>query len=160
MGDKSTFDYIDRLIVQTLFPIGLSIGIAIAYYCHYLYLLGKHLKWVKEAKESKAALVDAKEQEYTMSSNSTKAHLDLEVEMGITFKHEDKHVELMDTLEEMKFEKNLSLIKQKYFTVFLLLTYLILPTVTTNIAGAIPCSSVNPDSIEVDVAEVSTNYDR
>lgn len=64
-----------------------------------------------------------------------------------------------DTMTALHMQKEARRISSQYITLFLLLTYLVLPSVSTSIAAAIPCVNIDPSNVQSGVDNYYMQYD-
>lgn len=119
------FDYIDSLIVQTLVPIAICFLLLLAYRLHIRRVDSRSLKL-----KARLKFLQNQHQQHEMALYSTVI--------------EDLHKHIEECNEE---KENL---RHEYFLVFMLVTYFVLPPVSTSIAGAFPCVNIDPDNVYPD----------
>jgi hypothetical protein len=116
-------DYIDKMIIQTLAPICIALLLVVLFAFHIRDLLKRHAS--EKVAESE-----------TRRRNSNSSQLDGDAE-------EDQATEIKRSEERRQDE--VGALIGRYFSLFFLITYLVLPSVTTTIAGVIPIVNVDPD---------------
>lgn len=115
------FDFVDNLVVQTLFPIGCTFA--------WLLIWALHKSSLQEVEVTNQMLgFGGGDDEYGVDHTS-RGDEDAN----------DHAKRAIITLEN---------IDEKYFTVFLFFTYVILVSVTTTIFQAFPCVNTNPDNVQ------------
>lgn len=120
-GSIHSFNFVDKLMLQTLFPIGCALSL----------LLGWAIHKATLANNTATSVGMGRGDDESDESGGRDASASTEMKK-----------------EETYFRFTLENIDEQYLTMFLYLTYLILPSVSTTIFQAYSCIDVNPDNIE------------
>lgn len=132
------FDYVDSMILETLMPISISLLFLVCYLIQTMILsLNFHKDKIKVLRIHQA------DNGETAGPKQAETPVVTEAVAGI---------------EELKkkYEHDVALTKSRYLNLFLLVTYLTLPSVTTMLFGAFNCVETDPDKVEPE--GVSTRF--
>jgi hypothetical protein len=137
-GCSQNYNFIDKLVATTLFPIALTAVLILLYliehYCdkctHSTPPSVPSLPSVHSAPPPSAPSASSVS---SVPSNSPPMDMDMDINMGMG----------MDM--DMGMEEGLSEIARKYIHYFFFLTYLVLPSVTTTLFQIFICTNVDPD---------------
>lgn len=117
---SSRFDYVDKMMVSTILPLLVVVLLYLLYAVHMA---------VAGAKPSGAGVTNRRGEHRVVPHS------------------EEPSRPYTATEDEEAMTHNRS-IRSAYITLFLLLTYMVLPGVSTTLAGAVPCIDIDPDKVQ------------
>jgi hypothetical protein len=133
---KRRFDYVDKMMVETLAPIAFALLLFIIHWCHIIMMKKRVFNRPSESLEDDVVTADSAN---PVVRSASEADADSN---GSLRRFERAREPKVDTIGNFKREMS-----SRYFSLYFFFLYLVLPSVTTRIFGMFPTINVDPDGV-------------
>jgi hypothetical protein len=139
---KRRFDYIDRMMVETLAPICFAVFLVLLFRLTVFVLQRQYdIDEMKLQREQEQQRYMEDGERITMNGDT------FLLQEPTNGQPAERPYMGLSRQSQAKLDTDVGRMISRYFSLFLLITYLVLPSVTTTIAGAVPTINIDPDGL-------------
>jgi hypothetical protein len=136
------FDYIDKLMIETLAPICFSILLLIVFWLKVFYMKVRHVSRRASIQSMGTTRMSITSEAGAVEEGDTSSN----IRTGELYTQTSEPPQVTEA-DRKEVDEEIGHMITRYFSLFLLVTYLVLPSVTTRIAGVIPTVNIDPDGV-------------